>query len=70
MKVPFQGREIEVQEVDTVTSNEQWNEYQLTDGTVLLIKIVLVRIRKALTEKNDSGDPIVLVDTQVIVRTK
>ena len=35
MKVRYQSRDIEVEEVEVVVANEPWNEYQLADGKVL-----------------------------------
>ncbi|MBI2869659.1 MAG: hypothetical protein HYX96_07535 [Chloroflexi bacterium] len=41
MKINFQGREVEATEVDFQTRREDWNEYQLMDGAVIKIKLVV-----------------------------
>jgi len=47
--------------------DEEWNEYQLEDGTVLKGKNVIVMVNK--TDKFDShGEPIYTVETQTIFK--
>jgi hypothetical protein len=70
MLVPFQGKNIEVNEVEIVTSNEIWNEYRLTDGKILRIKTVLITACKAISEKDPEGNPLYIVKTQQIVNVK
>ena len=69
-KIPYQGRDIEVQEVDVISGNEPWNEYQLTDGKILLIKTVLVEVNRATTDKNPDGSDLYVVSTVNHVRIK
>jgi len=66
----YQGKEIEVIEVEPVTSNEVWNEYQLSDGKVLSIKTVLITTLKAVSEKDADGNSLYVVKTQQIVKVK
>ena len=55
MKLTYKGREIEVEEVDVVTSNEPWNEYQLSNGKVLGVKTVLMGVFRAVAEMAEGG---------------
>ncbi|MFC1870972.1 hypothetical protein ACFLYF_01015 [Chloroflexota bacterium] len=67
MKVPYQGRQVEGQSVDFLTRKEDFNEYQLGDGKILRIKMVVTRIIKLEEEKAPDGKPIYLVQSQNIV---
>ncbi len=55
MKVPYQGRQVEGQSVDFLTRKEDFNEYQLTDGKILRIKMVVTRIIRLEEEKAPDG---------------
>ena len=67
MKVPYQGRQVEGKSVDFLTRKEDFNEYQLTDGKILRIKMVVTRIVKLEEEKAPDGSPIYLIQSQNIV---
>lgn len=68
--IKYQGRSVDTDEVDVVSSNEHWNEYQLADGTELAIKTVLIKVFKATTEKTQDGDPLYITNSQNIVKVK
>ena len=67
MKVPYQGRQVEGKSVDFLTRKEDFNEYQLTDGKVLRIKMVVTRIIKLEGETASDGSPIYILQSQNIV---
>lgn len=68
--INYQNRQIEVEELDVLNSNERWNEYQLSDGTELATKTVLVRVFKAKNEKTPDGDALYIINSQNIVKAK
>ena len=70
MKVDFQGKQIEANEIEVINANERWNEYQLADGKVLMLKLVLVGVQllDAIDEKTKT--PIFQYQTQIISRVK
>ena len=68
--VKFQGRDIEVEEVDVVMDTERWNEYQLADGVVLSVKLVLLKVCKVVNEKTPDGTDLYLINSQNIVKVK
>lgn len=68
--IKYQGRSVDAIELDVVSSNERWNEYQLTDGTELAIKTVLIKVFKATTEKAPDGEPLYITNSQNIVKVK
>jgi len=70
MKQTFNGKEIEVVPMDVVLSNEYWNEYTLSDGSVIRTKDVLIAVHRAVSEKSPDGNPLYLVNCQKIVVLK
>ncbi len=67
MKVPYQGRQAEGKPVDFLTRKEDFNEYQLEDGRVLRIKMVVTRIIKLEGETAPDGSPVYLIQSQNVV---
>ena len=61
--IKYQGRDIEVEEVEVLTETERWNEYQLANGSVLSVKSVLMKVNKAVGEKD-----LYLISTQNVVK--
>lgn len=70
MKVKFQDREVDAQEVDVLSANEPWCEYQLADGSVLSVKTVLISVSKATIERTSDGEPLYLTKTHQVVKVK
>jgi len=70
MLIKYQGKDMEVNEVETLTETERWNEYQLTNGKVLSIKTVLISTCEAVDEKTPDGKPLYIVKTHNIVKVK
>jgi hypothetical protein len=66
-KVLFQGRQVEGKSVDFLTRKEDFNEYQLTDGKILRIKMVVTRIIRLEEEKTPDGNPVYLIQSQNVV---
>ena len=67
MKVPYQGRQVEGEPVDFLTRKEDFNEYQIADGKILRIKMVVTRIIRLEEEKTPDGGPIYLIQSQNVV---
>ena len=70
MKINYQGHEVDANEIDVVSSNEHWNEYQLADGKVLLLKTVLVGIQRIEGMTNPDGTPAYQMQTHLVPRIK
>ncbi|MBM4294016.1 MAG: hypothetical protein FJ126_03820 [Deltaproteobacteria bacterium] len=66
-KVSFQGREIEVVEVDFKVIKEEWNEYDLADGTRIRLKVVATSFARALDEFDNDGNPVYIVKTSNVL---
>ena len=67
MKVNYHGREAEGTPVDFMPRKEDFNEYQLTDGKIIKIKMVVTRIIRLEGEKAPDGNPIYLIQSQNVV---
>lgn len=70
MKIPYQGQMIDAIEIEPVASREEWNEYQMPNGEVLMIKTVLVKAMRANDVKAPDGTPLYSINTQPIVKVK
>jgi hypothetical protein len=67
MKVPYQGRQVEAESVDFMTRKEDFNEYQLADGKIIKIKMVVTRIVRLVGEVTPDGIPVYLIQSQNVV---
>jgi hypothetical protein len=70
MMINYQGKQIEVTEVEVVTANEPWSEYRLQDGKILSVKNVLISVYKAVNEKSPDGESLYVTKNQNIVKVK
>jgi hypothetical protein len=62
------GSEVEAVNVDFKTLHEEWNEYQLEDGTVLKFKTVVSNIIRTESYDPMTGDPVYHVRSTNILR--
>ena len=67
MEIEYQGKMIEVDRVDFMERKEGWNEYQLTDGKIVRIKLIVTTIVKARDEKDQAGNTLYIIQSQNIV---
>ena len=70
MKINYQGHEVDANEIDVVSSNEHWNEYQLADGKVLMFKEVLIAVYALNGKTNPDGSQTYQFQTSKVVRIK
>jgi len=56
-KIPFKGQEVDATEVDFQTRREDWNEYQLVDGSIIKMKLVVSEIFRIEGVYDDEGNP-------------
>ena len=69
MKIPFQDKMVEAEEVEVLSAKEEWNEYQLVDETIIKSKTIAVSIYKT-QEKDKDGKNIYVVNSTNILRVK
>jgi hypothetical protein len=66
--MPFSEQDIaEADELDWSESKEYWNEYKLTDGTTLKIKLILKGVKR-LKKHNPDGTPLYLIMSDNVLR--
>ena len=70
-KINFQGREVDATEVEFQTRKEDWNEYQLMDGSVIKMKAVVGEIVRIEGKYDNEGNPVYVVRSNnvLIVRS-
>lgn len=63
------GRKVQATEISIRKSTENWNEYELEDGNVIKIKLVLLKILKTVEKNEVTGEPIYMTNTQNLMVT-
>ena len=63
-KVPYSGKQVEADEVDFQTRKEEWNEYQLLDGSIVKMKSVVAGIFKVHDVFDEQGNPVYVIRSQ------
>lgn len=61
IKVQFKGEEVEATPIEVTSSNENWNNYLLDDGTTLKLKVVVTGIARIDDEYDAEGNPIYIM---------
>jgi len=56
--------------VDVVSSKEGWSEFNLSDGTTIRLKSVLLEVKKMVGQYNADGDPIYLMQAAQVHQVK
>ena len=56
-------------EVDVETAKENWNEYQLADGTKLRLRLVVHQVVR-LDDRTADGDPVYVVRSSNILEAR
>ena len=57
-KIEFQGQEVEASVVEFRIEREDWNEYQLLDGSHLRLRLVLSEVYRIHGQYDPEGTPI------------
>jgi len=69
-KIPYKGREVDATEVDFQTRKEDWNEYQLMDGSLVKVKLVVGGIFRIPDEYDVEGNPVYVVRSQNVLMVR
>ena len=64
------GREVEATDVDFKSIKEDWNEYELEDGSVLKFKTIVSSIIRTDDYDPMTGDPVYQTRSTSVVRVK
>lgn len=66
--MPFSEQDLaEGEELDWSDSKEYWNEYKLTDGTTLKVKLILKAVKR-LKKYGPDGTPLYLIMSDNVLR--
>jgi len=68
MRAKFQGKEVEAVDIGFLIRKEDFNEYQLEDGSVIKIKTVVTRILKITGEQDQDGNQVYQVQSSPVMR--
>lgn len=55
------GRELDATIVDVNSAQEQWNQYLLSDSTILKMKVVVTEVVRVDGEYDAEGNPVYVV---------
>jgi hypothetical protein len=67
LKVKYQGEQVDGIEMDFKTRKEEWNEYELQDGTIIKMKLVASTILKLVDKVDADGNPIYTIKSTNVV---
>jgi len=70
VKVNYQGRDVEGLDVSFKVDREEWNDYQLADGTELRIRLIVTDIVMIPGEWDNDGNPVYVAKSQNIMVAK
>ncbi len=66
-KVSFAGTEVEVEDIEPISSTEHFNDYELPDGTSLRVKSVLTTLVRVVGQTTPDGQPLFLATVTPVV---
>ncbi len=69
VKVPLMGKIVDGVDVNFKVKKEEWNEYELEDGTILKFKSVVTKIVRT-EEYNEQDEPIYSINSQNVASAK
>jgi len=70
IKLRYEGEEVDATEIDFNTRREDWNEYQLVDGTVIKVKIIVGDIMRIEGRYDNDGNPVYRVKSSNMMFVK
>jgi len=66
VKVVYQGKEIEGEQLEFEGEKESWNKYRTEDGSIIRLKVVVSKIIR-INQYSSSGDPVYMVNSTNLV---
>lgn len=69
-KVPFQGRQVEADDVSFTPVKEDWSLYQLHDGSEIRMRLVVTEILKVPDEYDREGNPVYIAKSNNVMVVK
>jgi hypothetical protein len=65
---PVTQRQVDAEQVDFDAKAEPWAAYELSDGTMLKMRVILTGVMRIEGEYDQSGNPIYVVSSQNVVQ--
>lgn len=62
-KVPYKGKQVDAIEVSFKVDREDWNQYQLADGSELRMRLIVRQVFFLPGEFDDEGNPVYSVSS-------
>ena len=56
------------EDVEIIDEEDHWNTYQLKDGSVIKIKLIVRSIKRLTSKWQPDGNPIYLINSQNVIR--
>jgi hypothetical protein len=69
-KVKWEGKEVDAIDVSFKINKEDWNEYQLEDGTSLRLKCVVSEVLRVPEMYDQEGNPTYVIKSANMVNVK
>ncbi len=70
VKVRYRGNEVEAVPIDVISQEEFWNTYQLVDGSVIRMKVVVKDILKVVDLLSDDGSPVYVTQSDTVIHLR
>ncbi|MCL5259463.1 MAG: hypothetical protein M1532_02355 [Nitrospirae bacterium] len=67
VKLPLFGHDVDAFDVPIVKSQENFNEYELEDGSVIRFKVVATSVLRLDGQYTPEGDPVYLIKNGQVV---
>ncbi len=67
IKVPFEGKIMDAIDLDFKAVKEDWNEYEVTDGVNIRMKVVVTNIVKIPDKYDNAGNPVYVVKSSNVL---
>ncbi|GBC74834.1 hypothetical protein HRbin06_00141 [archaeon HR06] len=58
VKIKLPSGEVDAIELPFESSKEEWNEYKVSDGTIIKVKTIVTKIYRLKDKYNEFGEPI------------
>ncbi len=69
-KVPYKGQNVDGDDVSFTVVKEDWNTYQLHDGTEIRVRLIVQQVIKIPGEVDDQGKPVYVVRSNNVLVVK
>jgi hypothetical protein len=66
VKVTHQGKQVEGVELEFKTKKEEWSEYEISDGSTIRLKLVVLNIVK-LNDFDPDGNPVYMAKSTNVI---